>query len=360
MIETKILDAAVGIQRQDVIDKSETTPLPSLANGVIAGHFKRGRMDKPFKVTASNYKALLGYDPSNPSYLAVEDAFKRGISEVSILRTGSITSGGGDNGDTTTSKLSYIEISSRSTPSLFGEYGESGNVAACLKIQVGSNNPEISSFVTARFALNKRDATPEQAAINFLFQKIASGVNGNPWGYMSSQETIGVPERAGLLAANFGEGYTGSEKTSVTLIALDESYMRAMAFKFVGTPYWEFETVPFDELQAYVNANLSLSYIDNRIEITHDPSLITISRCTQAEIDSLVEGEHPPHIDMFDYVKSLLSVQNPMLNNEGFAPAIYNAEKDVIGLLPVVDPGHGLPGRGLPSRSLCPGHRGGQ
>ena len=89
MIETKILGDAVGVQRQDVIDKSETTVLPSLANGVVTGHFKRGRMDKPFKVTASNYKALLGYDPSNPSYLAVEDAFKNGVNELSILRTGS-------------------------------------------------------------------------------------------------------------------------------------------------------------------------------------------------------------------------------------------------------------------------------
>ena len=88
MIETKILDAAVGIQRQDVIDNSETTVLPSLANGVVTGRFKRGRIDKPFKVTASNYKALLGYDPSNPSYLAVEDAFKNGVNELSILRVG--------------------------------------------------------------------------------------------------------------------------------------------------------------------------------------------------------------------------------------------------------------------------------
>ena len=88
MIETKILGDAVGVQRGDVIDKSETTVLPSLANGVITGHFKRGRMDKPFKVTASNYKALLGHDPSNPSYLAVEDAFKNGVNELSILRVG--------------------------------------------------------------------------------------------------------------------------------------------------------------------------------------------------------------------------------------------------------------------------------
>ena len=88
MIETKILGDAVGVQRQDVIDKSETTVLPSLANGVITGHFKRGRMDRPFKVTNANYRSLLGHDPSNPSYLAVEDAFKNGISEISILRVG--------------------------------------------------------------------------------------------------------------------------------------------------------------------------------------------------------------------------------------------------------------------------------
>ena len=88
MINSKTLGSAAGVQYQGVIDNSEGTNLPSLANGVIIGKFKRGRMDKPFKVTASNYKALLGHDPSNPNYLAVEDAFKRGISEVSILRTG--------------------------------------------------------------------------------------------------------------------------------------------------------------------------------------------------------------------------------------------------------------------------------
>lgn len=88
MIETKMLGDAAGIQRQDVIDQSETTVLPSLNNGVITGHFKRGRMDKPFKVTSATYKALLGHDPSNPSYLAIEDCFKQGVSEISVLRVG--------------------------------------------------------------------------------------------------------------------------------------------------------------------------------------------------------------------------------------------------------------------------------
>ena len=115
MIETKILGDAVGVQRGDVIDNSETTVLPSLANGVITGHFKRGRMDKPFKVTSSNYRSLLGYDPSNPSYLAVEDAFKRGISEISILRVGGMAgvivdggSGDGVGGGTCISKSTAI------------------------------------------------------------------------------------------------------------------------------------------------------------------------------------------------------------------------------------------------------------
>lgn len=106
MIETQILGSAVGIQRQDVIDKTEGTVLPSLANGVITGRFKRGRMDKPFKVTNNNYQALLGNDPSNPSFLAVEDAFARGISEVSVLRIGS------SNGELPVSTLpNYINLS---------------------------------------------------------------------------------------------------------------------------------------------------------------------------------------------------------------------------------------------------------
>lgn len=104
MIESNILGAAVGIQNQGVIDKTEGTSLPSTGNAVIAGKFKRGRMDKPFKVTASNYQALLGRDPSNPSYLVVEDCFKRGVSEISVLRTGGGTS------ITPISEISYLNM----------------------------------------------------------------------------------------------------------------------------------------------------------------------------------------------------------------------------------------------------------
>jgi len=89
MIETNILGSAVGIQRQPVTDRTEGTTLPSLTNGVITGRFKRGRMDKAFTVTSTNYKAVLGYDPTNPSFLMVEDVFARGVSEIAIVRVGS-------------------------------------------------------------------------------------------------------------------------------------------------------------------------------------------------------------------------------------------------------------------------------
>jgi len=90
MIESNILGAAVGIQNQGVIDKTEGTNLPSTGGAVIAGKFRRGRMDKPFTVTKDNYKALLGHEPSNPSYQAVEDCFNRGVSQVEIRRVGAL------------------------------------------------------------------------------------------------------------------------------------------------------------------------------------------------------------------------------------------------------------------------------
>lgn len=88
MIESKTLGAAVGIQRQGVIDKTESTTQDTASNGLIVGSFKRGRMDKPFLVTKNTYQALLGHDPTNPDYNAVEDALNQGVSGVWVRRIG--------------------------------------------------------------------------------------------------------------------------------------------------------------------------------------------------------------------------------------------------------------------------------
>ncbi len=86
MIETTILGAEVGVQRNPLKDKTESVLYPSANNAVLVGKFKRGAVGKPFKVTKDNYRAMLGYEPNNPSYMAVEDVFDKGVSEVFVLR----------------------------------------------------------------------------------------------------------------------------------------------------------------------------------------------------------------------------------------------------------------------------------
>ena len=88
MIQSKILGEAAGIQYQGVKDESEVNQPSGLTVGCFVGRFKRGFIGKPFAVTATNFQALLGYDPSNPDYLAVEDAFSRGIPSLKVVRIG--------------------------------------------------------------------------------------------------------------------------------------------------------------------------------------------------------------------------------------------------------------------------------
>lgn len=47
MNTTKILGEAVGIQRQDIIDRTEEQTADGLTGAVILGRFKRGRVDAP-------------------------------------------------------------------------------------------------------------------------------------------------------------------------------------------------------------------------------------------------------------------------------------------------------------------------
>ena len=90
MIQSKILGEAAGIQYQGVKDESEVNQTGGLTTGYFVGRFKRGFMGKPFTVTKDNFQALLGYDPSNPDYLAVEDVFNRGVPSLQVLRVGSL------------------------------------------------------------------------------------------------------------------------------------------------------------------------------------------------------------------------------------------------------------------------------
>ena len=89
MIQSKILGEAPGIQYQGVKDESEVNQSGGLTTGCFIGRFKRGFVGKPFTVTKDNFQALLGCQPSNPDYLAVEDVFSRGVASLKVLRVGS-------------------------------------------------------------------------------------------------------------------------------------------------------------------------------------------------------------------------------------------------------------------------------
>lgn len=200
----------------------------------------------------------------------------------------------------------------------------------CLKIQIGNNAPEIASFIKERRYLEQRNATAEQSAINFLFQKIASGIN-NPWGVMRSMKSNPEIIYAALSAFNIAEVKVRGA-VGVALVALNDFYLRLLAYKYVMNEpeiREELKNVPLDEIQAFINSNLN-TYSYTEVNIVDDPSTLTFSRCTQTDIDNLFEGNHSPHVDMFDSIKALLPYENPEINSDGLASAIYYPERDVI------------------------------
>lgn len=82
---TKVLENEVGLQFDRVKDNTGSTGAAPI-NGVITGSFKRGRTDQQIQVTQSNIKAVLGYDPENPDYVAVQDALNTGVPYVNVMR----------------------------------------------------------------------------------------------------------------------------------------------------------------------------------------------------------------------------------------------------------------------------------
>lgn len=89
MLESKMtystddLKNEAGIQFDEVILIGEDDK-PVV--GLIAGQFKRGRMDKPMTVTLENIRSVLGYDPRNPDYVAIVDVLTFGIPSVQVIR----------------------------------------------------------------------------------------------------------------------------------------------------------------------------------------------------------------------------------------------------------------------------------
>ena len=84
----KLLGEAVGIQFTGTRDETGTNPILGLTDGLIVGQFRRGRTDKPMRITQQNIRAELGYQPDNKFYRAVQAALDQ-FPFVWVLRVGS-------------------------------------------------------------------------------------------------------------------------------------------------------------------------------------------------------------------------------------------------------------------------------
>ena len=83
----KPLGEAVGIQFTGTRDETGTNPILGLTDGLIVGQFRRGRTDKPMRITQQNIRAELGYDKESVFYQAVQDVLDQ-FPFVWVLRVG--------------------------------------------------------------------------------------------------------------------------------------------------------------------------------------------------------------------------------------------------------------------------------
>jgi hypothetical protein len=234
------------------------------------------------------------------------------------------------------STLNYINITEPPMMVSSIRFEEGYNVAACLKTQINDSVPQVESFVVDPYKLTFPEVNADQVALSFLLQRFAGG--DFPWGY----NVIPAPEALSFLATvvlpepTVMEEGVDSTPQSCAFAGLDTILLRESLKKLLHAIDVEdyiaanIDSLPVSELQSFVNANLP-PFITS-VTITDKPSKLTISRCTQAEIDGLFIGDHLPHVDMFDAAKSLLTSQYAELNNRGFEPAKYVADKDVIEL----------------------------
>ena len=85
----KLLGESVGIQFTGTRDETGTNPILGLIDGLIVGQFRRGRTDKPMRITQQNIRAELGYDKESVFYQAVQATLDQ-FPFVWVLRVGAI------------------------------------------------------------------------------------------------------------------------------------------------------------------------------------------------------------------------------------------------------------------------------
>nr|WP_314367196.1 hypothetical protein [uncultured Acinetobacter sp.] len=137
---TNVLENESGIQYDRPNDKTGSTGIAPI-NNVIVGKFKRGRTDQLLNITKQNIRAVLGFDPTNLSYVAVQDALDTNIPSVKVLRVVDTI-----NVDTTETQnkvmfemyCSWNGIDSTGMPKYFRLYNDQTN-QLLIEVDLGTN-----------------------------------------------------------------------------------------------------------------------------------------------------------------------------------------------------------------------------
>lgn len=82
---TEYLENEAGIQNNGVTILNDQK-IELQVSGLVIGQFKRGRFDRPMKITSVNVRGILGHDPRNPWYKIVVDAIDSGVPSIEVLR----------------------------------------------------------------------------------------------------------------------------------------------------------------------------------------------------------------------------------------------------------------------------------
>ncbi|WP_352309078.1 hypothetical protein [Psychrobacter sp. W2-37-MNA-CIBAN-0211] len=210
-------------------------------------------------------------------------------------------------------------------------------IAVCLKTQINNQLPVLQSYL----AFNPSKPTGiqyEQVAVYSLLGELFSGQTD----WMNHRQGMSmIPSGTVTFVGTIFDGSPVGEMNIVDKIAL-AGFNDYSVRHFIKTLYgsmnkpigWDarVDAAGLSELQGLIDEGLaSEAFMDGMsMTLTKTPVTLTFSRCSQAEIDSLFQGDHNPHVDMFDSVKEMLVSNVALMDANGLSQAVYDAPTDTI------------------------------
>ena len=226
------------------------------------------------------------------------------------------------------------------------------SVAACLKVQIGNKPVQLKSVIENFY--NFADIAPPEVmieqviALSFLgeyFSGFTNWFNMLPLVPMPMPEgdveviQVGftVDENANSLDDVFNnnaEPASSNIASSITLSGYDDAGLKEGVKNLIGVgvpPNWTdlVDNTPASELQNLID---DVGSNESQFQIHYEPIELKIHRCTQDDISGLFQGDHPPHVDMFESVRFMLTGRLSELDDRGLSPAYYDSANDVIVL----------------------------